>query len=102
MLPPPAARRSDFTLQRGDVDADPRAVEQARMALATEVNPGHARRAGEGHADRENGERVVSVSVPIQHVKAVLGVLVLEASDVDEIIAAERGRWPPSSSSPSG
>lgn len=37
-----------------------------------------------------DGERVVSVSIPIQHVKAVLGVLTLEARDVDEIIAAER------------
>jgi two-component system, OmpR family, sensor histidine kinase ChvG len=36
------------------------------------------------------GEEVVSVSIPIQHVQAVLGVLTLEASDVDEIIAAER------------
>jgi two-component system sensor histidine kinase ChvG len=33
---------------------------------------------------------VVSVSIPIQHVHAVLGVLTLEASDVDEIIARER------------
>jgi two-component system sensor histidine kinase ChvG len=33
---------------------------------------------------------VVSVSIPIQHVQAVLGVLTLEARDVDEIIAAER------------
>jgi two-component system sensor histidine kinase ChvG len=38
----------------------------------------------------ESGERVVSVSIPIQHVRAVLGVLTLEAGDVDEIIAAER------------
>ena len=33
---------------------------------------------------------MVSVSIPIQHVQAVLGVLTLEASDVDEIIARER------------
>ena len=32
----------------------------------------------------------MSVSIPIQHVQAVLGVLTLEASDVDEIIRAER------------
>jgi two-component system, OmpR family, sensor histidine kinase ChvG len=38
----------------------------------------------------ESGERVVSVSIPIQHVRAVLGVLTLEAGDVDEIISAER------------
>jgi two-component system sensor histidine kinase ChvG len=38
----------------------------------------------------EDGHKVVSVSIPIQHVRAVLGVLTLEAGDVDQIIAAER------------
>jgi len=38
----------------------------------------------------ENGERVVSVSVPVQHVVAVLGVVTIESNDVDEIVAAER------------
>jgi two-component system sensor histidine kinase ChvG len=38
----------------------------------------------------ENGDRVVSVSIPIQNVQAVLGVLTLEAGDVDEIVAAQR------------
>jgi two-component system, OmpR family, sensor histidine kinase ChvG len=38
----------------------------------------------------ESGRRVVSVSIPIQHVRAILGVLTLEASDVDEIVARER------------
>ena len=33
---------------------------------------------------------MVSVSIPIQHVQAVLGVLTLEANDVDAIIARER------------
>jgi len=33
---------------------------------------------------------VVSVSIPIQNVQAVLGVLTLEAGDVDEIVAAQR------------
>ena len=37
-----------------------------------------------------NGDRVVSVSIPLRHVEAVLGVLTLESGDVDEIIAAER------------
>jgi two-component system sensor histidine kinase ChvG len=36
------------------------------------------------------GERVVSVSLPVQHEKAVLGVLTLEAGDVDQIITAQR------------
>jgi len=38
----------------------------------------------------EGGEQLVSVSLPIQRVRAVVGVLTLEAGDVDEIIAAER------------
>jgi two-component system sensor histidine kinase ChvG len=38
----------------------------------------------------ENGGLVVTVSIPIERVREVLGVLTLEASDVDQIIAAER------------
>ncbi|HWF01497.1 MAG TPA: stimulus-sensing domain-containing protein [Caulobacteraceae bacterium] len=38
----------------------------------------------------ENGRRVVSVSIPIQHVRVVLGVLTLEAGDVESVIAAQR------------
>jgi two-component system sensor histidine kinase ChvG len=37
-----------------------------------------------------NGRRVVSVSIPIQHVRRVLGVLTLEAGDVESIVAAQR------------
>jgi two-component system sensor histidine kinase ChvG len=36
------------------------------------------------------GRRVVSVSLPIQNVKAVLGVLTLEAGDVDKIVDNQR------------
>ncbi len=43
-----------------------------------------------GQRVSEAGERVVSVSLPVQHVQAVLGVLTLESADVDEILAAER------------
>ena len=43
----------------------------------------------------ENGGKVVSVSIPIQHVREVLGVLTLEAGDVDHIIAAERAALVP-------
>lgn len=38
----------------------------------------------------DRGQRVISVSVPISHVSAVVGVLTLEANDVDEIVRAER------------
>ncbi len=38
----------------------------------------------------DRGQRVISVSVPIQHVSAVVGVLTLEANDVEAIVRAER------------
>jgi two-component system sensor histidine kinase ChvG len=38
----------------------------------------------------EGGQRVVSVSVPIQRVRAVVGVLTLESGDVSDIVDAER------------
>lgn len=38
----------------------------------------------------DRGQRVISVSMPVQRVSAVVGVLVLEANDIDEIIRAER------------
>jgi two-component system sensor histidine kinase ChvG len=37
-----------------------------------------------------NGERVVSISLPIRYVQDVLGVLTLESGDVDQIITAQR------------
>jgi two-component system sensor histidine kinase ChvG len=36
------------------------------------------------------GERVVSVSIPIRRVRAVLGVLTLEAGDYNEVLARQR------------
>jgi two-component system sensor histidine kinase ChvG len=38
----------------------------------------------------ESGDRVVSVSIPIQRVRQVLGVLTVEAGGVDDIVAAQR------------
>ena len=43
----------------------------------------------------ETGGRLVSVSVPIQHVQAVLGVLTIEAGDVDRIVAKQRAQLVP-------
>jgi len=62
----------------------------ARKALAAEVARALKGEHQAGMRIGEDGERVVSVSIPIQHVQAVLGVLTLEASDVDAIIARER------------
>ena len=89
---PPARKRGEpaFTLQNEEEDANPRIVQQARSELNAEVTRAMHGETVKGMRRAANGERVVSVSVPIQHVKAVLGVLTLEASDVDEIIARER------------
>jgi two-component system sensor histidine kinase ChvG len=66
-------------------------AEKARAALVDEVAQAvRSGRAVTGMRVSEDGERVVSVSIPIQRVQAVLGVLTLEAGGVDEIISAER------------
>jgi two-component system sensor histidine kinase ChvG len=72
-------------------DHSPAAIQaKARAELGDEV--GHALRGAPVARLRRaaSGERVVSVSIPIQDVQAVLGVLTLEAGDVDEIVAAQR------------
>jgi two-component system sensor histidine kinase ChvG len=62
----------------------------ARAALASEVRRALVGDVISNVRKNEDGHRVVSVSIPIQHVRAVLGVLTLESGDVDQIIAAER------------
>ncbi|HYE46719.1 MAG TPA: ATP-binding protein [Caulobacter sp.] len=89
---PPAAKRGQAgpRLRMQDADANPAKIEKARQALAEEWRQAVQGEPFRGTRIAENGETVVSVSLPIQRVKAVLGVLTLEAGDVDEIIAAER------------
>ena len=43
----------------------------------------------------DNGDRLISVSVPIQRVQAVLGVVTLDAAGVDQIVAAQRAALVP-------
>jgi two-component system sensor histidine kinase ChvG len=38
----------------------------------------------------DRGQRIISVSIPVQRVSAVVGVLTVESNDIDEIIRAER------------
>lgn len=74
---PPAAQKSPTS-------------ERAARALRAELNAALRGEQVKGRRIGENGEQLVSVSLPIQRVRAVLGVLTLEAGDVDAIIAAER------------
>jgi two-component system sensor histidine kinase ChvG len=88
---PPAKKpgENDFNIDLG-FHKPTHTQEAARQALADEVGRALRGATATGMRVADNGKRVVSVSIPIQHVRAVLGVLTLEAGDVDEIIAAER------------
>jgi two-component system sensor histidine kinase ChvG len=88
---PPARTRTDqlFHFRFGG-PSRARTMQNARLALKTEVDRALNGETVSGTRVSEDGHRVVSVSIPIQHVRAVLGVLTLEAGDVDQIIAAER------------
>jgi two-component system, OmpR family, sensor histidine kinase ChvG len=95
---PPALKRSQSDLSDlSDLAQNPDASKKpdtqnikARQGLLNEVKS--ALTGGKVAAVRRNerGERVVSVAIPIRHVKVVLAVLVLESGGVDEIIAAQR------------
>ncbi len=63
--------RPDFTLKE----------EVARSAAGERLT---------GQRKGDQGERVVSVSIPVQHVQAVVAVLTLESGDVESILQAER------------
>jgi len=76
-------------------DHDPRALASAQAGLAVELKTALAGHPVAGVRFTETGDRVVSVSMPIQHVAAVLGVLTLEAGDVDKIVAAQRAALVP-------
>ncbi len=69
---------------RAEREARAHVAEQAEVARALTGQPVAQVRAAEA------GGRLVSVSVPIQHVQAVLGVLTIEAADVDQIVAKQR------------
>ena len=76
--PPPRPQRTDAQVQAG------------RKALEAEVGKALQGHHITGMRQADDRQRVVSVSIPIQHVQAILGVLTLEASDVDQIIARQR------------
>lgn len=74
----------------GEKARDARRLEEAQRALAEEVENALEGRSSATLRTSETGDRVVSVSIPVRHVEQVLGVLTLEAGDVDETLAAQR------------
>jgi two-component system sensor histidine kinase ChvG len=90
--PLPPAKRSGMRLLELHLDSRARArrIEAARAALGHEIRLAMQGETVQDVRLAEDGHRVVSVSIPIRRVRAVLGVLNLQAGDVDQIIAAER------------
>jgi two-component system sensor histidine kinase ChvG len=75
------------TAEARRIDRD---LERANAALGEEILGALSGQPQSTVRRSENGDRVVSVSLPIRHVSQVLGVLTLEADDVDEILGAQR------------
>jgi len=93
---PPARKPGDWAMRsRLFGDSGRGMPKRAARALAAEVASALTGQITDDMRVTPGGRRVVSVSIPIQHVQAVLGVLTVEAGDVDEIIAAERAALVP-------
>jgi two-component system sensor histidine kinase ChvG len=88
-LPPARPRGQNLSLSLGSRPQGA-VAEEARAALRSEVGRALLGKHVAGLRRDEDGRRVVSVSIPIQNVQQILGVLTLEANDVDQIIARER------------
>jgi two-component system sensor histidine kinase ChvG len=89
---PPVRRPGQMELHWPSLGRDLRAEIQARAHADLKAEIDRALKGAPTVALRraQNGERVVSVSVPIQNVQAVLGVLTLESGDLDQIVYAQR------------
>ncbi|HYE43141.1 MAG TPA: stimulus-sensing domain-containing protein [Caulobacteraceae bacterium] len=88
---PPARKTPPPPPTEREKAKEARKLQLAREALQREVT--EALRTGEpvaGVRRSETGRRIVSVSIPVQRVRAVLGVMTLEAGDVDAIVAKQR------------
>jgi len=88
---PPIAKPGQFSFHFSLFNpASQPAVATARAALDAEVRDALKGQIVARLRPAQNGGRVVSVSIPIQNVQAVLGVLTLESGDVDQIVANQR------------
>jgi two-component system sensor histidine kinase ChvG len=88
---PPARKPGQKAKPKGPSRTELRAA----RALQAELASAEVGETVKGRRIAENGEQVISVSLPIKRVRAVVGVLTLEAGDVDEIIARERANLIP-------
>ncbi len=90
-LPPalPSGAPAEVPPPQAEARANARQL-RARQELIEEVKAALAGQIQKTIRHDEDGNRVVSVSIPVRHVSQILGVLTLQADDVDEILAAQR------------
>lgn len=84
----PAGQRVRLYDSNGLLVVDSYQVTEA--AIRGEVNAALDGRSVVTVRRNEQGERVVSVTIPVRHVRQVLGALTVEAGNVDEILSAQR------------
>jgi two-component system, OmpR family, sensor histidine kinase ChvG len=87
---PPALKPGEKPFVLPGFEPKPRKAAAAEQALNSDIQTALTGQVVRNMRVTENGGRVVTVSIPIERVREVLGVLTLEAGDVDQIIAAER------------
>ncbi len=87
---PPAVKPGEFRWPWSRFAVEQRREARAHAQERAEVGRALTGEKVEGVRMAETGGRLVSVSIPIQNVQAVLGVLTIEAGDVDRIVAAQR------------
>jgi two-component system sensor histidine kinase ChvG len=92
---PPAHRPGEKPFAFPGFSRPSRTSEEAQKALQSEIARALAGETVSGVRTSETGVKLVSVSVPIEHVRDVVGVLTLDAGDVDQIIAAGRAALVP-------
>jgi two-component system sensor histidine kinase ChvG len=94
-LPPLGPAAPDITEVAGRAVSNVRvfmqgASDDPKKALIREVSTALQGNVVQSERFDEEGRRVVSVTVPIQRIRAVVGALTLESGDVSEIVEAER------------
>jgi two-component system sensor histidine kinase ChvG len=87
---PPAHKPGEPAVGEAAAEARASRLAKASAALEAEVHQALAGDVVRNVRVGEDGNRVVSVSIPIRHVRAVLGVLTLQATGVEQIVAAQR------------
>jgi two-component system sensor histidine kinase ChvG len=87
---PPAMKPGEKPFSFPGFWLPPKTSDLAQKSLAREIAGAMTGNTVAGVRPAEDGGRVVSVSIPIEHVRDVVGVLTLQAGDVDQIIANER------------